>query len=106
MPNTRMVKHHGKRTNDEICGFYVGDGFTRPEVTTYQIDMTLPVPRYTRQTHKAEICKSNTDLTDSRRFTRILSHLSDFRGFYNEPIRVIRENPLNPREALESLKST
>ncbi|MCL2050057.1 MAG: hypothetical protein FWG87_15155 [Defluviitaleaceae bacterium] len=24
------------------------------------------------------------------------AELSDFRGFYNEPIRVIRENPLNP----------
>ncbi|MCL2049606.1 MAG: hypothetical protein FWG87_12885 [Defluviitaleaceae bacterium] len=48
-------------------------------------------------------------MADSRRFTRILSgvsELSDFRGFYNEPIRVIRENPLNPCEALESLKST
>ncbi|MCL2047968.1 MAG: Hsp70 family protein [Defluviitaleaceae bacterium] len=31
--------------------------------------------------------------------------LSDFRGFHNEPIRIIRENPLNPCEALESLKS-
>ncbi|MCL2048825.1 MAG: hypothetical protein FWG87_08865 [Defluviitaleaceae bacterium] len=28
--------------------------------------------------------------------TRILSDVSDFRGFSHEPIRVIRENPLNP----------
>ncbi|MCL2047360.1 MAG: hypothetical protein FWG87_01420 [Defluviitaleaceae bacterium] len=50
----------------------------------------------------------NADFTDLRRFTRILSdlfELSDFRGFYNEPIRIIRENPLNPCEALESVKS-
>ncbi|MCL2049522.1 MAG: hypothetical protein FWG87_12455 [Defluviitaleaceae bacterium] len=30
------------------------------------------------------------------RITRILSDLADFRGFSREPIRVIRENPLNP----------
>ncbi|MCL2049628.1 MAG: hypothetical protein FWG87_12995 [Defluviitaleaceae bacterium] len=30
-------------------------------------------------------------------FSRIFSCLADFRGFSHEPIRVIRENPLNPR---------
>ncbi|MCL2047251.1 MAG: hypothetical protein FWG87_00865 [Defluviitaleaceae bacterium] len=46
--------------------------------------------------------------TTKRGFTqimRILSGLSDFRGLSHEPIRVIRENPLNPCEALESIKS-
>ncbi|MCL2048097.1 MAG: hypothetical protein FWG87_05150 [Defluviitaleaceae bacterium] len=67
-----------------------------------------------------KMCELNADLADSRGFVRgkiqisgvrpayagILSgvsELSDFRGFYNEPIRVIGENPLNPCEALEAL---
>ncbi|MCL2049865.1 MAG: hypothetical protein FWG87_14180 [Defluviitaleaceae bacterium] len=51
----------------------------------------------------------NADLTDLRRFSRILSGLVDFRGFFHEPICEIRENPLNPLnpcEALEAFKST
>jgi len=52
--------------------------------------------RSSRQTHEAKMCKSNTDLADSRGFPRILSDWTDFRGFSHEPIRVICENPLNP----------
>jgi len=56
----------------------------------------------TQTIHIYLLCEElNTDYADLRRFTRILSCLSNFRGFRtsefsHERIRVIRENPLNP----------
>ncbi|MCL2047731.1 MAG: hypothetical protein FWG87_03285 [Defluviitaleaceae bacterium] len=51
MPNTRMAKHHAKRTNGKICTVFVGDGFIRPEVSSLCVNGRCPPrpPPHVRQ---------------------------------------------------------